>query len=309
MSYLLDSLRPLAVVLASLLIVHPFGSVLIRYRANYILRVPEIQIEGLIPAIVPGDFGYFGMMKRVNAVEGWTGFYKGFIPTFLNLLVSGLISSGLWFGRISFQRGMLPSSLPILGTGYGIPSILLSLLVGIPFQIIINRAIVTPYRLSIFGPSTSLKALLTPHERRHLWVLYLTPGLVVGLLLQWVMLHGYLQVRLLFLAQKGPYVLLYIGSLAIAIVFEILCVPLQVTVTKLSVQRNFGLEEASFVEETEGAYLQEYSTVNVNRTRVEAEPYTGLIDCAFKIMREEGGQTLFRAWWMNLLPHFFYQYL
>ena len=39
------------------------------------------------------------------------------------------------------------------------------------------RSITTPYRLPYFAPMQSLRALLTPTERRRPWIIYLTPGL------------------------------------------------------------------------------------------------------------------------------------
>ena len=35
--------------------------------------------------------------------------------------------------------------------------------------------------------------------------------------------------------------------------------------------------------------------------RHEADPYVGLVDCAKRMVDEEGIQTLYRAWWLTLL--------
>ena len=39
----------------------------------------------------------------------------------------------------------------------------------------------------------------------------------------------------------------------------------------------------------------------LTRLRTEAEPYTGLVDCAKTIINEEGFRALYRAWWVTLL--------
>ena len=38
------------------------------------------------------------------------------------------------------------------------------------------------------------------------------------------------------------------------------------------------------------------------RLRNEDDPYVGLVDCGKRIVNEEGYSTLFRAWWLVLLP-------
>lgn len=38
------------------------------------------------------------------------------------------------------------------------------------------------------------------------------------------------------------------------------------------------------------------------RLRNEDDPYVGCLDCAKRIMNEEGYTTLFRAWWLVFIP-------
>lgn len=35
--------------------------------------------------------------------------------------------------------------------------------------------------------------------------------------------------------------------------------------------------------------------------RTEREPYIGLVDCAKRIIDEEGWSALYRAWWLTML--------
>lgn len=37
------------------------------------------------------------------------------------------------------------------------------------------------------------------------------------------------------------------------------------------------------------------------RLRNEEDPYVGLVDCAKRILDEEGWGALYRAWWITLL--------
>jgi len=39
----------------------------------------------------------------------------------------------------------------------------------------------------------------------------------------------------------------------------------------------------------------------LHRLRHEGDPYHGLVDCAQRIINEEGIMTLYRAWWITLL--------
>lgn len=39
----------------------------------------------------------------------------------------------------------------------------------------------------------------------------------------------------------------------------------------------------------------------IDRLRNEGDPYLGLVDCAKRIVAEEGYRTLYRAWWLTLL--------
>ena len=38
--------------------------------------------------------------------------------------------------------------------------------------------------------------------------------------------------------------------------------------------------------------------------RSEGDPYLGLVDCAKRIVAEEGWMTLYRAWWVTFLGGF-----
>lgn len=49
-------------------------------------------------------------------------------------------------------------------------------------------------------------------------------------------------------------------------------------------------------------YLSFFLTeIYIFSLRQETDPYLGLIDCAKRIIDEEGWMTLYRAWWITLL--------
>ncbi|KAF5387484.1 hypothetical protein D9757_006556 [Collybiopsis confluens] len=248
----------LAIGVLELVVLQPFFSVLIRYRANYAPRIPEVNVEAeglpLGPSQVENG-GYFEMMKRVYRIEGWAGFYKGFMPVLVNVLSSRVLTLSPWYGTL-----------------WPIPSMLVSLVVGIPYEIIRNRATVTPYRLPIFGMSTSLRALLTPYERRRLWTLYFVPrlGLALAIALQWALQSGKVSAVMRLSAESPPNIVVVLGSVILEAVFAVFSVPLQVIAIRLSVQRNLGpggevLALLNAAEEAEGLGLEEYSGATVNR--------------------------------------------
>jgi hypothetical protein len=100
--------------------------------------------------------------------------------------------------------------------------------------------------------------------------------------------------------------------------------PLEVISTRLAIQRNHAAPEFnSVVQEVEGegeehaeysgaeedvigcAYLGVSSEMKLmhysRRLRSEGDPYLGMIDCAKRIVKEEGYRALYRAWWLTLL--------
>jgi hypothetical protein len=81
--------------------------------------------------------------------------------------------------------------------------------------------------------------------------------------------------------------------------------PLEVIATKLAIQRNLAPSEYNPVSQVEGDAedIVDYSgsEEDVIGLRNENDPYLGLLDCAKRIMNEEGWTTLYRAWWVTLL--------
>ncbi|KAJ7510676.1 mitochondrial carrier domain-containing protein [Mycena galericulata] len=280
----------------------PFVGVLVRYRANY---TPK-RLQGLTGADGDDDtdspISYFGMMKRVHRVEGWAGLYKGIMPSIIGSLVSAVILSPL---AIFFSLGhrVLPNGQVYLSLSPGIAlwtlsfalSIISALLI-IPVQIIINRTITTPHKLAAFAPSAALRVLLSPAERAQPLRLYLTPGVALAQVLE-----GLVGPAIMVLYQLiGPslWILHRLSGLAVSLsviaVATVLLTPLQVVATRLTLQR---LGDAPDVLDAVAPPAYE----EVMEFRTQEAPYTGLLDCGKQIVSEEGLRVLFRAWWLTAL--------
>jgi Mitochondrial carrier protein len=103
----------------------------------------------------------------------------------------------------------------------------------------------------------------------------------------------------------------------------VLC-PLEVMITKLAIQRNHASSQYNSVsQEIEGdaeetavysgtdedviGYLTcqfllfRSLTKILFRLRHERDPYLGFMDCAKRIVDEEGFQALYRAWWITMI--------
>jgi hypothetical protein len=195
----------------------------------------------------------------------------------------------------------------------------------IPFTIISNRAITTPRKLPWFNIQLSLQILLTPTERRRPWTLYLIPGLFFaqGLHILWVVIvmHSLRRVLLPSMGHiddvKGipeDFTPLRFGLYFVVILLSIfvLC-PLEVIATRLSLQRSHGssAEFSELPQEEQGLTVDEDGVEfagtdeDVVGLRSEEDPYIGLVDCAKRIVNEEGVLVLYRAWWLNLFGAFF----
>jgi len=298
----------LALLFAFLAILTPLSGVLVRYRANFTpkrirLTDESFDVDGAAVALNDNTtIGYFGMMKRVFRLEGFSGLYKGFMPNLLSIIC--LIALSAIF-LASLKPG-ITTSISNFGPLHLAVFLLATLIVGIPLQILTNRAIVTPYRLSFFGVRSSLKALFTPYERRRPWVLYMTPGLVIAVVLQMIVQIGFVVVSQWFATslfeadhERAYIITAMLGYCVLVLVVVTISVPLQVIATRLSVQRDFGGESPSFEMDLEDSPLQEYASEHV--VQIRDKPYTGLIDCAHKLGRKEGWMTLYRAWWLTLL--------
>ncbi|KAJ7190825.1 mitochondrial carrier domain-containing protein [Mycena pura] len=276
----------------------PFIGVLVRYRANYIPKRVQLPGEDVAREDRSSD-SYFGMFKRVHRLEGWAGLYKGIMPsivcTFIMvvavtpvLAVLSLTHKVLPTGNVyMFADGYVPALV-----SYGLATIPVLLL--IPMQIIINRAITTPHRLGAFAPKDALHVLLSPAERAKPLRLYLTPGVALIVLLAGIIAPT-VNLAWTLVAPRLPHAawrLPLVGvALPMILLTTALLTPLEVMLARLTLQRLGEAEPAPAVPAGE----------EVMEFRIEQAPYTSLLDCARTMVREEGARVLFRAWWLTAL--------
>jgi len=307
---------PIILLLAmviSLAIFVPLTGVLVRFRANYNPKGLQLDSEGgAAPHTGPVVRSYFGMLFRVYRLEGVAGLYKGLMPTAIStFFVSVVILLALDTDQPRHGKYRAPET-GILGTLF---YSLAMLIISLPTAILTYRSITTPHKLSYYNLRGALRTLLTPTECRRPWILYLTPGLMAAETIHIclvVLFLGPLR-RLLLPGISDPA--LKPGDISLVrlvIYLVILCTsvlaltPLEVIATRLAIQRNHASAEYNSVsQEVEGDAEEnvEYAGAeeDVIGLRNEGDPYLGLVDCAKRIVDEEGWMTLYRAWWITLL--------
>ncbi|CAG7854700.1 SubName: Full=Uncharacterized protein {ECO:0000313/EMBL:CCA66399.1} [Serendipita indica DSM 11827] len=324
-----DIILPLLIVLIAgwigLLVQVPFTGALIRFRANYTPKGLQLDSEGQAqPYVGPVVSNYFAMLRRILRIEGWPGFWKGYVPSAISSILV-VIFVGFIGATIPKTPGASHSITVVNSFHLILYAAFLSLL-STPFTILINRAITTPHRLPWFGLRKSLRVLLTPYELHRPWMLYFEPGF--GLLIA-----RSLHVSWLVFVQRGVRRILLPSlntdiildgtdndvsdtfsklspvALGFYIFFVILSsiavlTPLEVISVRLSVQRNHS-EAAGFgpaPQDEEDPEL-EYAgrEEDVIALRPEEDPYEGFLHCAKSILQEEGPETLLRGWWITLL--------
>jgi hypothetical protein len=301
-------------LVVSLAIIVPLTGGLVRFRANYNPKGLQLDAEGGVqPHTGPVVSSFFGMIRRVHRIEGLAGLYKGLMPTFMSTLIITLFLVFV-VGSPKPRHGAYNApEVGVLGT---LVYSTFKMLISLPTVIITYRAITTPHRLPNFKPMYSLRILLTPTERRKPWVLYLTPGLMAAQIahIGYIVL-GLGTVRRLLLpelsAPGAPKVedispIRLTVFVVMVVLSTAILTPLEVIATRLAIQRNHaasGFNSVSQEEEGDAEATIEYAGAeeDVIGLRSEEDPYLGLVDCAKRIVDEEGYRTLYRAWWLTML--------
>lgn len=182
-------------------------------------------------------------------------------------------------------------------------------LISLPMTVIINRSIITPYKLPM-NPRRSLEILLTPHELSKPYILYLTPGLLATTFLHSICVTFLARtMRVLFIGLVDPTDPDYSVSWWRWLLFLIFqcsavgyLVPLEVIATRLSIQPNTGgivQDDEIMPEGVEYCGTDE----DVIGLRPTSSPYQGILDCGRTIAEEEGVGSLYRAWWWTMLSN------
>lgn len=203
-------------------------------------------------------------------------------------------------GMIGGKKESDPTDVKVAGGFSILLGTLILGIVNVPASIIVNRAIITPYRLPN-NMRESLRILLSPHELQNPLRLFLTPGMMTGVALRCACLPLMIVFRRLIAGNDIRSA--SFGSLIFFALFQALSAawitPIDVVVTKLSVQPNQGGEVS--VEDPDGDTPEGLRFAGTDEDvvglRPTTDPYTGFRDAVRKIIDEEGWQALYRGWW------------
>ncbi|OCF54207.1 hypothetical protein L486_08119 [Kwoniella mangroviensis CBS 10435] len=288
----------------------PFHGALVRLRANYNPHAVGLDAQ---TRVGPTLTTLVGTLKRTKRLEGWWGLWKGTYPTLAyTTLVS--IASIIFVGGSSTRGPKNTYSVPEAGgVRMGLFTIVLTL-IALPMTVIINRSIITPYKLPN-NPTTSLRVLLSPHELAKPHLLYLTPGLLATTFIHSLCVTLIARtMRVFFLGASAPEDisdnispwrwLIFILWQAFATGW---LTPLEVVSTRLSVQPN--TPGAVATEEEEQGLPEGVSFCGTDEDviglRPTTDPYLGMVDCGRKVIEEEGWQSLYRGFWWTMLSNVF----
>lgn len=154
-----------------------------------------------------------------------------------------------------------------------------------------------------------MKILLTPLELAKPYALYLTPGLLATTFIHSICVTFLARtVRVTLLGQPSSDINVDVAywRWGVFFIYQALATgwltPLEVMATRLSIQPNTaGYEGVAMDEESlpEGATYAG-TDEDVIGLRPTTEPYDGFLDCARKVVEEEGWQSLYRGWWWTM---------
>ncbi|THU99804.1 hypothetical protein K435DRAFT_776853 [Dendrothele bispora CBS 962.96] len=285
----------------------PLSGAVLRYRAHASRSV--LASYGL---------GFLRVLRRTYEFEGWEGLFKGVIPTFLGVLI---FRGSLMLVKVHPTFPLMVMAAPQINLIESPFFILISSMIEVPAQIVLVRTTLTNYKIPWYNPILALRLLFSPSERQSPWIIYLTPGLMLSLFLQYAM--QFFVIRLSFLlgstiwnnwslyetqfsspSMFGLFVIL--GMLGISLAFlayTVLLTPLKVICTRLAQQRNWITHEGDQFSEADEAEVYGLSVYSVEETvciHDASEPYSGFIDCYHRIVEQEGWRALYRGWWYSI---------
>ncbi|WVN89864.1 uncharacterized protein L203_105094 [Cryptococcus depauperatus CBS 7841] len=288
----------------------PFYGALVRLRANY--NPHAVGLDQHEARVGPTLHTLLGTLKRTKRLEGWWGLWKGTYPA---LAYSTLLSicSIIFVGGSATKGPKNTYSVPEAGgVAMALFTIVLTL-IALPMTILINRSIITPYKLPN-NPKISLRILLTSVEQEKPWTLYLTPGLlaattahaICATLIARTMRVLFLGTAIISDKTAGDIAwwrwMFYIIWQCFATLWF---TPLEVIATRLSIQPNAGdVTPLGETEPPEGVTFCG-TDEDVIGIRPATEPYLGMVDCTRKIIEEEGWTSLYRGFWFTMLGNLF----
>ncbi|KAG7098327.1 hypothetical protein E1B28_000288 [Marasmius oreades] len=315
--------------LFTLVVMLPLSGLLVRWRAHFSPTrtrregsgEEQVQQEAMKSPVM----GYFTIARKVYALEGLKGLYKGIGMQLISIVISSALSHLIIpfpFFTSGGDEYKPPTRKPRGSIHFGNPDIrvsthladwVLRLAIDIPTQILLNRAITTPYKLSFTSPLKSLSLLLSPSELQNPSNLYLIPGITLSrflLVFSWAAVDPIISLLIPVYDPNSPSaggsgVRAQVPFLAFTVLGSIIKTPLSVASVRLSLQRfeHGGTPPGNEAEPSDTTVqLERYSTEDVITLKdTRRYPYTGLLDCLNTIIREEGWKTLFRSGWLTFL--------
>lgn len=161
--------------------------------------------------------------------------------------------------------------------------------VALPFEVVINRAVVTPYNLPISAPRQNIRKLVTPTEMAN------PLSMINATLLQVLALRLFINAININILRPVISVVPIVGPVSwqvITIGLMVLLCPLDVLQIRLMVQ---PLGQQDWDEETNH---NKYEDAVVN---IRQQPYHGVGDALRAIKDEEGTGALARGWWFTFI--------
>ncbi|EIW80043.1 hypothetical protein CONPUDRAFT_91208 [Coniophora puteana RWD-64-598 SS2] len=188
------------------------------------------------------------------------------------------------------------------------------LVIRVPEVLIVHRAMMTPIRLPYFDALYSIRNLFTPTERQRPWRLYLTPGLFPAVALSTAYYAYVPRISRAWLMDMGANggnspnqtFSRFLAHAIVAVLTTAIMTPIEVIIVRLSMQYHNAAAPVftTAVAQESGDHRPEavvYGEDNVIQMRKCRDPYTGLLDCAKRIVVEEGWSTLYLGWWITML--------
>ncbi|KAG5733227.1 hypothetical protein E4T56_gene20870 [Termitomyces sp. T112] len=311
----------------------PYNGVLVRYRLAYHPKESlaaaidpeagnEVGFAGATSALpretVATQPTFFGVAKRIYQIEGISGFYKGIIPAIITHFF-------MWISARNYMTRLYISPAPSTST---VTRTLTQSFIGTLFYsfalVCIYRSITTRTKLEVFGNSIKdgIRTLFTRFERARPYSI-VTPSLLSALLGQILLQEFFFHPLRQMVSDQATNDIDSINFLcfgaysAIHLVNTLICAPLDVIVTRLAVQHNYGSSDVTTKEPmgtdpTVPHEMDEKCMPSTHEVELDdnlairyrgddLEVYTNVYDCAMKIIKEEGWMVLYRGWFITCL--------
>ena len=321
------------------------------YRANYTPRAVSLSEDTPVKSpsylasffrqdhtrkLGPEDMrGFVATWKRICAIEGWRGLFRGTHLLVCAYAVTMLLSFFVPFGIILAQALSNPSKDVSASANVGAGLMIFVSLLLFPVDILIRRTIVHPRHLNWAHPCECLKHILTVQEYKQPWRLFLLPG-VTSTCLARLLISLLTSLVALFLAPPGRFAILTLfvsqtsdnravtvhgdaWQVLVRVLLSCLVWFVLLPLDNIYVRAATQLSDRSYaaVHGAELVVLDKEPIVSLRPCHgnddpawtyfgaSHVEPYTSLVDVFRKIRDEEGNSSLTRGLLYTILGRLF----